>query len=135
VAAFVVVAALGGVTLAVIFGDDSDDLPEAGRRCYVFDDYVVIHVRMTIDDGQGIVGEARISTDGGRNFDQSLQFEGKIVAGTTANLDVTTMIGDEQRETRESWTFVDRGLRQGSRIYDHVDCSTVDPTFDYRSDT
>lgn len=106
------------------------EIQEPGRRCYEFNDYAIVHLQLTIHPDQSIVGEGRASINGGRDFDQSQYFEGVIVRGKTANLDITTTSDGRQVETRESWSFVDGGLRQGSRVYNQVDCSTVVATFD-----
>ena len=74
---------------------------------------MIVHLQLTIHRYQSVVGEERASVNGGRDFDQAQYFESVIIRGKTANLDITTMGDGPVVETRESWTFVDGGLRQG----------------------
>lgn len=104
--------------------------PDPGTHCFAIDDSLIAYIVLTIEGDESVEGRSIASLDGGVTFATSQTFDGRLAGGKTANLNVRTSGEGQAIETIESWTFVDSGIRQGSRMFNYEECSRVIPFFE-----
>ncbi len=107
--------------------------PLPGRYCYVFDDGITTsHLRLTLDAGNRIQGDARssIQNDESAYYTSHAQvFSGNLTNNDQTTVDITTWIEYDVQDTTETWTLTNDELITEKDVLTLTDCGVVNQIF------